>query len=77
MTVNDFLKDIRETGNKTFETEMLKTVSIWSNEACRGYCISAMKAAGFTREQISKVVEELPAAFDNISVEDAEKIRNK
>lgn len=76
MTVTDFLADIRETGNKAFEAEMQNTVNIWSNEACRGYCIAAMKAAGFTREQISKAVEELPAAFEDISVDDAAKIRN-
>jgi Holliday junction resolvasome RuvABC DNA-binding subunit len=76
MTVTDFLKDIRQTGNKAFEAEMQNTVNIWSNESCRGYVIAAMKAAGFTREQISKVVEELPAAFEDISVDDAAKIRN-
>lgn len=76
MTVKDFLKDIRETGNKTFETEMQKTVSIWSNKACGGYCISAMKATGYTREQISEVLEKLAAAFDEISIEEAEKIKN-
>lgn len=77
MTVKEFLADIQETGNKAFEAEMQNTVNIWSNEACRGYCIAAMKAAGYTREQIAEVVEELPAAFEDISIDDAARIRNE
>lgn len=76
MTVTDFLKDLRETGNKALEAEMQNTVSIWDNNACKGYCIAALQAAGYTKEQISGVLEELTAAFENIGVDDAAKIRN-
>lgn len=43
----------------------------WSNDACRGYAIMAMKGAGVDEETIKKVMLELHREFDWTSVEEA------
>ena len=76
MTVKEYLNDLQKTGNKALAEEMQSVVSIWNNESCKGYCITAMKATGHSKEQISEVLEALSAAFDEITVEEAEQIKN-
>jgi len=76
MTVKEYLTDLQKTGNKALAEEMQSVVSVWSNTACRGYTITAMKATGHSKEQISEVLEALSAAFDEITVEEAEQIKN-
>lgn len=46
--------------------------SIWTNDACCGYCVAAMEAAGFNRKQITEMMIHLRTAFDEYSVEEAE-----
>ena len=77
MTIKDYVTDLQKTGNTAFADKMMNTVNIWSNAACKGYCTAAMKKAGFSREQIASVLEELTAAFEEIAVEDAEKINGR
>lgn len=77
MTIREFLDDLQETGNEELMKKMQDTVNVWDNRACRGYVITAMKKAGHTREQIWKVLEELAVAFEEVSVDDAAKIRNE
>ena len=48
-------------------------VSIWSNEACRGYCVEAMENAGLDQATIEKVNRGLSQAFDELTVEEAER----
>jgi len=48
----------------------------WSNKACKGYCIAAMQGAGYSREQIREVLEEMTALFEDMSVEEAKEVRN-
>ena len=45
-----------------------------SNAACTGYCMQAMQRAGLDKKTIEKVLHELHWAFDDTSVEQAEKI---
>lgn len=45
-----------------------------SNAACTGYCLLAMQRAGLDEKTIEKVLHELHWAFDDTSVEQAEKI---
>ena len=68
MTVGEFLEK-----NMMFGSAVLDMVSIWSNEACRGYCVEAMKNAGLDQATIEKVNRGLSQAFDELSVEDAER----
>lgn len=67
MTVAEFLER-----NLMLGSEVLDMVSVWSNEACRGYCVRAMENAGLDRETIKGVLRGLHWAFDELTVEDAE-----
>ena len=76
MTIKEFLAGLQTMGNKELAEEIQNTTSVWNNYACKGYCIAAMQAAGYTREQIEGVLVALTAVFDDISVDDAARIRN-
>lgn len=45
----------------------------WSNAACMGYCLIAMRQAGVNVKTQEKVLRELELSFDGVSIEDAEK----
>lgn len=51
---------------------LLEETSIWSNNACYGYCIQAMRNAGFTEKKINEMISHLHSAFDELTVEEAE-----
>lgn len=68
MTVGEFLEK-----NLMLGGGVLDMVSIWSNESCRGYCVAAMESAGLDQATIEKVCRGLTQAFDELSVEDAER----
>lgn len=50
----------------------LQDASIWSNNACYGYCITAMEAAGYPRKKIAEMLNYLCSAFGTYTVEEAE-----
>ena len=52
---------------------LLQSTSIWSNDACYGYIIVAMENAGYPREEIIKMFNYLHSAFEEYTVEEAEK----
>ena len=45
----------------------------WSNAACMGYCLIAMRRAGLSPTVQRRVLLALEGAFDDVSVEKAEK----
>lgn len=45
----------------------------WSNAACMGYCLIAMRRAGVNVKMQEKVLLELEMSFDGVSIEAAEK----
>ena len=49
----------------------------WSNNACLGYVISAMKQAGYQREEIRKVIRYVYYEFDFKTIDEAKDIYNK
>lgn len=51
---------------------LLQDTSIWTNDACYGYVIVAMKNAGYSRKKISDMFMFLHSAFEEFSVEEAE-----
>lgn len=51
---------------------LLQEGSIWTNDACYGYCIVAMKNAGFTKKKITEMIYYLHSAFEEYTVEEAE-----
>lgn len=46
----------------------------WSNDACRGYLIAALRMAGKSQEEIAQTLNRLHAVFDLLSVEEAKQI---
>lgn len=52
---------------------LFQEMSIWSNDACYGYCIEALERAGFDRETIMRVRSCLHDAFEELTVEEAER----
>ena len=54
--------------------EMLKNLNgPWSNAACMGYCLIAMRRAGLRPTVQRRVLLAMEGAFDDVSIEDAEK----
>lgn len=54
--------------------EMLKNLNgPWSNAACMGYCLIAMRRAGLRPTVQRRVLRVLEGVFDDVSIEDAEK----
>lgn len=54
--------------------EMLKNLNgPWSNAACMGYCLIAMRRAGLRPTAQRRVLLVLEDVFDDVSIEDAEK----
>lgn len=54
--------------------EMLKDLNgPWSNAACMGYCLIAMRRAGLRPTAQRRVLLVLESVFDDASIEDAEK----
>lgn len=54
--------------------EMLKNLNgPWSNAACMGYCLIAMRRAGLRPTVQRRVLLVLEGVFDDVSVEKAEK----
>lgn len=43
----------------------------WNNEACKGYAIMAMRAAGLDDKTIQKVSHEMTWVFDGTTVDEA------
>lgn len=52
---------------------LAQETSIWTNDACYGYCLRAMEIAGLDRATMENVRRGLHEAFDELSVEEAER----
>lgn len=77
MTINEYLNslpDMKCNDGKTLKETMLDCVDIWSNDACRGYCIAAMRGADMTEQQIKAVLYEMRYTFDEKTIAEAERI---
>lgn len=47
----------------------------WSNNACEGYSILAMQAAGLDAKTIRRVLDQMRNYFDSVSVEEAAEVQ--
>lgn len=45
----------------------------WSNDACMGYVLMAMRRAGLSEKEIQKVTEQMIWCFDDTTVDEAAK----
>lgn len=52
----------------------VNVTNVCGEDACKGYCITAMQHVGFTRAQITAVLAELHYAFTTKTKEDAERL---
>lgn len=75
MTINNYLDGLPKMAmndGRTLRETMADSCEIWSNDACKGYAILAMRAAGLKKPQIKKVLQEMRWTFDEVSIEKAE-----
>ena len=73
MKVKEYIDKNSESLPPALSDVLIREQSIWTNDACYGYCIVAMKNAGFTRKKISEMIHYLHSAFEEYTVEEAEK----
>ncbi|MEG0985025.1 MAG: hypothetical protein RSK76_01475 [Clostridia bacterium] len=52
--------------------ELLATMDKWSNAACLGYAIVAMKRLGMEEEEIKRIIGQIESEFGDMSVSEAE-----
>ncbi|WP_179090109.1 hypothetical protein MHI37_06910 [Paenibacillus sp. FSL H8-0548] len=52
-------------------------MEIWTNNACLGYVIKAMRDAGKSDKEIQEMVNSVRGQFDWVSVEEAAEVYNK
>lgn len=72
MRIATYIKKNHETLPPKLAQLLTEETSIWTNDACCGYCVAALESAGFQREEIIKIMVSLAQAFDVYSVEEAE-----
>lgn len=77
MKIEKYLNDCKENLPPELAKILISEGSIWTNEACYGYCVSAMNAAGLKRQTIDKMIHCLHNAFDTMGVEEAEEFWRK
>ena len=72
MKVAEYIQKNKEIPAKLAEILSQET-SIWSNDACYGYVIIAMRNAGYKEKDIDTMMRYLHSAFEEYLVEEAEK----
>ena len=77
MKVAEFMKKNEAVLPKELVELLAQETSIWTNDACYGYCIRAMEIAGFDHEHIKSAVRAMAYAFDELTVEEAESVWRK
>ena len=81
MRIQEYLDSIKKYTQVSADGEkmsdvLLRVHSVWDNDACKGYCIQAMKWCGYNEDQIEQVLRALGDAFNEYTVEAAAKIQN-
>lgn len=69
MTIKNYMDALAAAGYNP--DQLTDVVHIWSNEACKGYCIDAMQQAGLNADQIRAAVKAMSNSFDNITINKA------
>ena len=77
MRVAEFVKKNEAALSKELAELLSEETSIWTNDACLGYCIRAMEIAGFDEEHIKSAVRGMRQAFDELTEEEAEAVWRK
>lgn len=77
MKVAEFVRKNESALPKELAELLAEETSIWTNEACCGYCIRAMEIAGADRVEILDMLHHLKSAFDELTEEEAEALWRK
>lgn len=72
MKVGEYVEKNKETLPPQLAELLNQEQSIWTNDACYGYFIVAMRNAGYSRKQINELLPYLHSAFEEYLVEEAE-----
>ena len=73
MKVAEYIQKNKETMPPELAEMLTQERSIWSNDACYGYMIIAMRNAGYKEKDIDTMIRYLHSAFEEYLVEEAEK----
>ena len=73
MKVAEYIQKNKETMPAELAEMLFTETSIWSNDACYGYVIIAMRNAGYKEKDIDTMIRYLHSAFEEYLVEEAEK----
>lgn len=77
MTISEYINNIPDMTSKngvSLREGAMNAVHIWSNDACRGYCIDAMNRAGLNEKEQDAVIRAMWSSFDQISIQQAEEL---
>lgn len=74
MTIKEFIEEWEKNPNKELAKAVIEGKDVWSNDACRGYIIKAMKELDYKEDEIREIVKHLYSVFDFITVTEAEEI---
>ena len=77
MKVAEYLKKNEEALPKELAELLTQETSIWTNDACYGYLVTALVNLGFERWMIAEAVASLHGVFDELTVEEAESVWRK
>lgn len=73
MKVAEYIQKNKEAMPPELAEMLTQETSIWSNDACYGYVIIAMRNAGYKEKDIDTMIRYLHSAFEEYMVEEAEK----
>lgn len=71
MTIFEFLEKCKKYPEPVF-SEVMQINSVWSYNAVRGYYLAALHSSGFSNEQVSLLTSALDAAFENMTIDEAD-----
>ncbi len=80
MTIFEFLESLKkqplvaapEEWRPDYIRIATQAMEVWTNNACLGYALAAAGEAGFTTEQKKQLVEGMKAAFEDMTLDEAE-----
>ena len=78
MRYKDYIESLKQLPHKDSNGRSIvemyaDDVEIWSNYACLGYAIIAMQTVGVDEETERKIIKAMRAAFDDYTIDQAEK----
>ena len=73
MKVAEYIQKNKEAMPAELAEILSQETSIWSNDACYGYVIIAMRNAAYKEKEIDTLIRYLHSAFEEYAVEEAEK----